>query len=149
MGGMLLVAAGLVWLSRVPPDGAYLSDLLGPMIVAGAGLGFSFVPVTIGAVAGTKPHEAGLASGLINTSQQVGGALGLAVLAAVADSRRDSVLDTVHSMPAALTEGFQTALTVGAGFAILGAILALLFVSSSGVAPEGETGEVEAVPAPA
>ena len=77
--------------------------------------------MTIAAVAGVEPHEAGLASGLINTSQQVGGALGLAILAAVANSRTDSVVEAGSSLPVALTEGFQTALMVGAGFAILGA----------------------------
>ena len=84
--------------------------------------------MTIAAVAGVEPHEAGLASGLINTSQQVGGALGLAILAAVANSRTDSVVEAGSSLPVALTEGFQTALLVGAGFAILGALLAYLFV---------------------
>ena len=71
--------------------------------------------MTIAAVAGVEPHEAGLASGLINTSQQIGGALGLAILAAIANSRRDSLLEAGSALPVALTEGFQTALLVGAG----------------------------------
>ena len=125
MGGMLLVAAGLVWLSFVPVDGSYASDLLGPMIVAGAGLGFSFVPVTIGAVAGTKPHEAGLASGLINTSQQVGGALGVAVLSTVAFAN----VDQFRPDPAALTQGFGNAFLIGAGFAFVGFLIATFAVS--------------------
>jgi EmrB/QacA subfamily drug resistance transporter len=125
MGGMLLVAAGLVWLSFVPVDGSYAGDLLGPMIVAGAGLGFSFVPVTIGAVAGTKPHEAGLASGLINTSQQVGGALGVAVLSTVAFAN----VDQFRPDPAALTQGFGNAFLIGAGFAFLGFLIAAFAVS--------------------
>jgi EmrB/QacA subfamily drug resistance transporter len=125
MGGMLLVAAGLVWLSFVPVDGSYAGDLLGPMIVAGAGLGFSFVPVTIGAVAGTKPHEAGLASGLINTSQQVGGALGVAVLSTVAFAN----VGQFRPDPAALTQGFGNAFLIGAGFAFLGFLIAAFAVS--------------------
>jgi predicted MFS family arabinose efflux permease len=125
MGGMLLVAAGLVWLSFVPADGTYAADLLGPMIVAGAGLGFSFVPVTIGAVAGTKPHEAGLASGLINTSQQVGGALGVAVLSTVAFAN----VDQFRPDPVALTEGFGNAFLIGAGFAFVGFLIATFAVS--------------------
>jgi predicted MFS family arabinose efflux permease len=149
VGGLLLIAVGLFWFAQMSVDGSYVSDILGPSVVSALGLGFAFVSMTVAAVAGVERHEAGLASGLINTSQQIGGALGLGVLVAVADSRRDSVLDSVHSMPAALTEGFQTALMVGAGFAVVGAILALLLVSSSSAAPEGETGEVEAVPAPA
>ena len=85
--GLLLIAGGLVWFSQVSPDGSYVGDLLFPSLVAAVGLGFAFVPMTIAAVTGVEAHEAGLASGLINTSQQVGGALGLAILAAVANSR--------------------------------------------------------------
>jgi MFS family permease len=127
MGGMLLVAAGLVWLSFVPVDGSYTANLLGPMIVAGAGLGFSFVPVTIGAVAGTKPHEAGLASGIINTSQQVGGALGVALLSTVAFAG----VDELRPDPAALTSGFGNAFLVGAGFAFLGFLIAAFAVRTA------------------
>ena len=80
--------------------------------------------MTIAAVTGTKPHEAGLASGLINTSQQVGGALGLAILATVANSRTQSLLSHgVHNQSVALTRGFDRAFLVGAGFALVGAIL--------------------------
>src|SRR3712207_3430755 len=84
MFGLLLVAIGLVWFAQVSTGGSYVGDVLFPSIIAGAGLGFSFVPVTIGAVAGTRNEDSGLASGLINTSQQIGGALGLAVLSTVA-----------------------------------------------------------------
>jgi EmrB/QacA subfamily drug resistance transporter len=149
VGGLILIALGLLWFAQMSVGGSYVSDLLGPSLLSAFGLGFAFVAMMVASVAGVEPHEAGLASGLINTSQQLGGALGLAVLVAIANSRRDTVLESVHSMPVALTEGFQTALTVGAGFAIVGAVLALLLVSSSGAVPEGETGEVEAVPAPA
>jgi len=138
--GLILTAIGLLWFSQISVDGSYVSDILGPAIISSLGLGFSFVPMTIAAVAGVEQHEAGLASGLINTSQQVGGALGLAILAAVANSRRDSVLETGASMPTALTEGFQTALMVGAGFAILGAILALVLVDRK--ATENVDGEL-------
>src|SRR3954471_6591324 len=84
--GMALIAAGLFWFSQVSVGGGFLTDILGPSLLAAIGLGFAFVPQTIAAVAGVRDHEAGLASGLINTSQQVGGALGLAVLSAVAIS---------------------------------------------------------------
>jgi Na+/melibiose symporter-like transporter len=120
MGGMLLVALGLVWLSRVPADGSYVADLLGPMIIAGAGLGFAFVPVTIGAIAGTKPHEAGLASGIINTSQQVGGSLGVALLSTVAFAN----VNQFQPDPVALTSGFGDAFLVGAAFALAGFLIA-------------------------
>jgi sugar phosphate permease len=105
--------------------------VLGPSLLAAVGLGFSFVPVTIAAVSGTKPHEAGLASGLINTSQQVGGALGLAILATVANSRTQSLFHAgVHSTSVALTKGYDRAFLVGSAFAIVGAILAAVMISS-------------------
>ncbi len=91
--GLLFVAGGLFWFSRVPPTVAsFVADVLGPSLLAAVGLGLSFVPVTIAAVTGTRPHEAGLASGLVNTAQQVGGALGLAILATVANSRTKDLL---------------------------------------------------------
>jgi MFS family permease len=132
IGGLLLIAAGLLWFSRVPaPGGSFGANVLGPSLLAAFGLGFSFVPVTIAAVTGTKPHEAGLASGLINTSQQVGGALGLAILATVANSRTQSLFHSgVRSSSVALTKGFDRAFLVGAGFAIAGAILTALLISS-------------------
>ena len=128
--GLVLTAIGLFWFAQISPDGSYVGDILFPALISAFGLGFAFVSMTVGAVAGVDGHEAGLASGMINTSQQVGGALGLAILAAVANSRTDSVAEAGSSMPVALTEGFQTALMVGAGFAIVGAILAFLLVDS-------------------
>jgi EmrB/QacA subfamily drug resistance transporter len=132
VSGLLFVAAGLVWFSQVPVDGSYVSDLLGPMLLAAVGLGFAFVPVTIAAMSGVKAQDAGLASGLINTAQQVGGALGLAILSTVATSRTDDVMAGAQGnpaqLPAALTEGFQDAFLVGAGFALLGALLAFVLI---------------------
>jgi EmrB/QacA subfamily drug resistance transporter len=131
--GLSLVALGLVWFSGVSsPGGSYLSDILGPSILAGAGLGLSFVPVTIAAVSGTSDRDAGLASGLINTSQQVGGALGLAILASIANSRTNDLLHsgTVHAAKTALTDGFSDAFLVGAGFAATGIVMVLLLISS-------------------
>jgi EmrB/QacA subfamily drug resistance transporter len=132
IAGMLLVAAGLIWFGQVSaPGGTYLGDILFPSLLAAVGLGFAFVPVTIASVTGTRPDEAGLASGLINTSQQVGGALGLAVLAAVATGRTDDVIASGERNPAvALTEGFQDAFLAGAGLALLGALLAAILISS-------------------
>jgi hypothetical protein len=129
---MLLVAGGLLWFSQVPATGgSFAADVLGPSILAAFGLGFAFVPVTIAAVTGTKQHEAGLASGLINTSQQIGGALGLAILATIANSRTQSLFHTgVHSTAVALTKGFDRAFLIGAGFAIAGAILAAVLIST-------------------
>jgi EmrB/QacA subfamily drug resistance transporter len=130
--GLLFVAGGLYWFSRVPGvGGTFAGDILGPSILAAVGLGLSFVPVTIAAVTGTKPQEAGLASGLVNTAQQVGGALGLAILATVANSRTNSVLHAgQHHLAIALTKGFERAFLVGAGFALAGAVLTIVLISS-------------------
>ncbi len=132
VAGLLLIAGGLLWFAQVPaPGGTFASDVLGPSLLAAVGLGFAFVPVTIAAVTGTEPQEAGLASGLINTSQQVGGALGLAILATVANSRTQSLLHGgAHNPSVALTKGFDRAFLIGAGFAVVGAILAAVLISS-------------------
>jgi EmrB/QacA subfamily drug resistance transporter len=133
--GMVFIAAGLIWFGQVSVGGGYVSDILGPSLLAAIGLGLAFVTSTIAAVSGVDAEEAGLASGLINTSQQVGGALGLAILATVANSRTDDVMAGAHGAPSelpnALTEGFQYAFLAGAGFAILGLIFTLLLIRSS------------------
>jgi EmrB/QacA subfamily drug resistance transporter len=150
--GLLLTAGGLAWFSQVSPHGTYLGDILFPSLLAAAGLGFAFVPMTVAAVAGVEPHEMGLASGLINTSQQVGGALGLAILATIANSVTTDSLTSGHPMPIALTDGFQAAFTVGAVFAMAGAMLAALLVSgqtSREHALAAQRGEAEAAPATA
>jgi predicted MFS family arabinose efflux permease len=130
--GMLMVAGALVWFSQVPATGgSFVGDVLGPSVIAAVGLGLAFVPVTIAAVTGIEAREAGLASGLINTSQQVGGALGLAILATIANSRTESVFHSgVHQASVALTKGFDRAFLVGAGFALIGALVASLLISS-------------------
>jgi predicted MFS family arabinose efflux permease len=128
--GLLLIAAGLVWFAQLPTHGTYLADIVGPSILAALGLGLAFVPVTIAAVTGTAPHEAGLASGLINTAQQVGGALGLAILATIANSHTQSLLHSgVHDPAMALTKGFDRAFLIGAAFALAGALLAAVMIS--------------------
>ena len=129
--GLLFVAVALAWFNQISPDGSYLADVLGPSILAGIGLGLSFVPVTIAAMSGTIPEEAGLASGLINTSQQIGGALGLAILASIANSStNDAFSSGVTEKTVALTQGFSDAFLVGACFALAGAVLAAFLISS-------------------
>ncbi len=132
--GLAFIAVALLWWSQISPDGSYVSDILGPSVTAAIGLGLAFVSVTIAAVAGVAEHESGLASGLINTSQQVGGALGLAILATIANSVTDDKLATAQDpaqQAAALTDGFQQAFLTGAGFAILGLILCLVLIKTS------------------
>jgi hypothetical protein len=122
------LSAGLVYFTQVSVGGSYLGDLLPGFLLIAIGMGFSFVPISIAALAGVQPSEAGLASGLINTSQQIGGALGIAALSAVATSTTaDSV--AVGTAPAsALTDGFQTAFVGGAGAALVGLLVALVIV---------------------
>jgi len=151
--GLVLTAIGLVWFAQVDVDGTYAGDILFPSLVAAVGLGFAFVPMTIAAVSGVEAHQAGLASGLINTSQQVGGALGLAILASIANSRTDELMEAAGGAPAALphalTEGFQIAFMVGAAFALVGAILAATLISSTASREHAEAarrGEVAPVP---
>ena len=133
--GLILIAGGLVWFSEISVDGGFATDILGPSLLAAVGLGFAFVTTTIAAVSGIEDDEQGLASGLINTSQQVGGALGLAILATVANSRTDDVLAAAggnpRALPDALVEGFQSAFLGAALIAALGLVLTLVLIRSS------------------
>jgi EmrB/QacA subfamily drug resistance transporter len=124
--GLIVAAGGLMWFAQVSAGGSFLADILGPSIVAGFGLAFAFVAGTIAATSGVSGEQAGLASGLVNTSQQIGGALGLAVLIALSTARTDAV---DAAPPVALTEGYQAGFLGGAGLALLGALLTLLLLS--------------------
>jgi EmrB/QacA subfamily drug resistance transporter len=129
--GMTALAAGLVYFAQVSVGGSYLGDLLPGFLLIGLGLGFSFVPVSIAALAGVHPSEAGLASGLINTSQQIGGALGIAALSAIATTTTsDSIASGTH-VPFALTDGFSAAFYGAFGVAIAGILVALFVVRRS------------------
>jgi EmrB/QacA subfamily drug resistance transporter len=144
--GMVLLVAGLVWFSQVSVHGSYATDLAPGFILAGIGLGFSFVPVQIASLIGVTHDEAGIASGLINTSQQVGGALGVAVLSTITFTRYDSYLgdhgNNLALIPNALVDGFHVAFLVGAGMALIGLVATLLFipkdVKSEQPVPAGE-----------
>ncbi len=147
--GLAFIVIGLTWFSRVSVGGGFTTDILGPSLFAAAGLGFAFVTTTIAAVSGVQESEAGLASGLINTSQQIGGALGLAVLSTIATSRTDN-LTPAGSFPSAgaLTEGFQAAFLGGAAIAALGFVLTLILIRGSDSRAHVELGKEEAAADP-
>jgi EmrB/QacA subfamily drug resistance transporter len=117
--GMAMIGAGVIWATQVPVHGHFLANLAGPFVIAGAGTAFAFIPISIAALAGVQEHQAGLASGLLNTSQQLGGAIGIAIASSVAASHTQALLRAGNAGPAALTGGFQSA------FWVLGAIALL------------------------
>jgi MFS family permease len=144
--GAVISAAGMYWLSRIPVHGSYVNDLLPGMLVLSLGFGPVFVGVTTAANAGVPADKAGLAAALLNASQQLGGALGLAIFSALATSRTKDLL-AGHVDPAhALTSGFQRALLVGSIFILAAAFIALRATNTRGEEPEPR---LEAVPEPA
>jgi EmrB/QacA subfamily drug resistance transporter len=148
--GLVVAGVGLLLLSRIPADGAYVADLLPGLLVTGLGLGGAFVALSIGALDGVSERDAGLASGLVNTTQQVGGALGVAVLSTLAISRSDELLADGAAAGVALTEGFQIALIAAAAFAVAGALAVLALVRRGAQpepAPEALAAEAAAEPA--
>src|SRR5438034_2855614 len=126
--GLLVLAASMMAYTRIPVDGHYWPDLLPPYLIFALGLAFSFVPVTIAALAQVEAHDAGLASGLINTNQQVGGAIGIALVSTIFVSSAKSLLKTGHSQAAAFTSGYQDAFWALIGLALLGALLAFVLL---------------------
>jgi EmrB/QacA subfamily drug resistance transporter len=113
--GMTLIGAGIIWATQVPVHGHFLANLLGPFLVAGAGTAFSFIPISVAALAGVTEHQSGLASGLLNTSTQIGGAIGTAIASSVAASGAHTLLRAGDALPTALTGGFhQTFWVLGA-----------------------------------
>jgi EmrB/QacA subfamily drug resistance transporter len=126
--GMTSLTAGLVYFTQVSVEGSYLGDLLPGFLLVAVGLGFSFVPISIAALAGIQPHEAGLASGLINTSQQIGGALGIAALATIATSRTSDAIARGSTQPDALVQGFHGAFVAGVIIAALGIVATLTLI---------------------
>jgi EmrB/QacA subfamily drug resistance transporter len=126
--GMTTLTGGLVWFTQVSAGGSYAADLLPGFLLIGVGIGFSFVPISIAALAGVAPAEAGLASGLINTSQQIGGAIGIAALSTIATSRTEDALANGTALTPALVDGFSGAFLVGAVIAALGILSVLVLI---------------------
>jgi MFS family permease len=128
-----------VLFAQVEVNGSYWTDLFPGFLIVALGLAFCFVPISIAALAGIKPSEAGLASGLINTSQQIGGAFGIALLSTLAVGRTEDEVAQGTATPNALVDGFQIAFWVGAAIAAVGAVAALVFIRRR---------DLEAVPVP-
>ncbi|MGI8414078.1 MAG: MFS transporter [Solirubrobacteraceae bacterium] len=137
VAGALISAGGMYWLSRIPVHGSFASDLLPGMLVLSFGVGPMFVAVTTAANAGVPVDKAGLAASLLNASQQVGGALGLAIFTAVATSRTNHLLAARTSIAHALTAGFQRALLVGSIFILASALIGLRATNTRGEEPKG------------
>ncbi len=139
--GMGLLTAGLVYFTQVSVDGSYWADLFPGFLILGVAIPFAFVPITIAALAGTKPQEAGLASGLINTSQQIGGAVGIAILSTIAVSTTDNAVADGTAVPVALTDGFVNAFWAGAGIALAGLLVSIFMVRGSDLRQEAPVAE--------
>jgi hypothetical protein len=125
------IIAGLVLFAGVPAEGAsYVTDILPSMILFGVGAGLAFPAMATLAMTGATASDSGLLSGLVNTTQQVGGALGLAILATLATSRTEGLVEDGVGQASALTDGYQLAFTIGAGFLILALVLAVTVLRS-------------------
>jgi EmrB/QacA subfamily drug resistance transporter len=144
VAGMVFLTGGLVFFTQVSVHGSYLGDLLPGFLLIAVGIGFSFVPISIAALAGVQAAEAGLASGLINTSQQIGGALGIAALSTIATSRTADKVAAGAALPTALVDGFTIAFLVGVGIAAVGMLAALTLIRRDELQ---QPAEVEAEPA--
>ena len=134
--GLALIATGLAWFARVPVDGAYVVDVLPTMVLIGAGAGLTFPALMTIAMSDASPSDAGLASGLVNTTVQVGGALGLAVLATLSATRTDSLVSDGASTASALTQGYRLAFAIAALLVLAAIGVALTVLKPSGPASE-------------
>ena len=132
--GLLALVAGLVLLTGAPVGGDYVTDLLPALVLLGVGAGVAFPALVTLAMSGATAEDSGLASGLVNTTQQVGGALGLAVLATLSTSRSNHLLADGESAASALTGGYHLAFAIGAGLVVAAIVVAALVLRSEGVA---------------
>ena len=143
-GGMGLLAVGMLLFTQIPVDGTYVANLLPGFLIIALGMALCFVPISIAALAGVSRAEAGIASGLINTSQQIGGAVGIALLSTIAITRTENEFASGAARPEALTSGFQLAFWVGAAIAIAGVVAALVLIRQEEVAAAAEAAPVPA-----
>jgi Na+/melibiose symporter-like transporter len=146
--GLVMVAGALFWFSQVSAGGSFLADILGPSILAGVGASMAFIAGTIAATTGAAEADAGLASGLLNTSQQVGGAIGVAAIAAIATARTDDVIAAGERVTAvALTEGYRTGYLVAAGVALAAAAVVAVLLPRYNADPVSDRTDAEPEPA--
>ncbi len=143
--GLVIATGGFIFFTQVSGSGDYTSHVLPAMVMLGLGLGMTFVPATIAATTGVAPRDSGLASGLLNTTQQVGGSIGLAVLSAVSATRVADALHGGATLPVALTHGFTGAFTVAALLCAASAVLALILLPRHKRAVENEQVETVAM----
>jgi EmrB/QacA subfamily drug resistance transporter len=136
LAGLVLIALGLAAFARSPVDGSYLADVLPPMILLGFGIGVSFPSLMSLAMSGATQQDAGLASGLVNTTAQVGGALGLAVLATLSATRSDDLIASGTNTASALTSGYHLAFLIGAALIAAAFVVGILVLRGEGEAPE-------------
>jgi EmrB/QacA subfamily drug resistance transporter len=134
--GMSLLTIGLVYFTQVSVGGSYWVDLLPGFLIIGLAIPFAFVPISIAAFAGTRQDEAGLASGLMNTSQQIGGAVGIAILSTVATSTTSDAVGDGTQLSIALTDGFQAAFWTGAAIAFAGVLVSIFLVRGRDLQPQ-------------
>jgi EmrB/QacA subfamily drug resistance transporter len=134
--GFVAMTAGMLWYTQIPVDGSYWSDLLPGYLLVGFALPFSFIPVSIAALAGVERDEAGLASGLINTAQQIGGAIGVAVTSSVSVSHFNHLVQTGHPFRDAFTAGSQWAFWVCVGISVVGLVATLVLIRREEIAAE-------------
>jgi MFS family permease len=125
------MTGGMLWYTQIPPHGSFATDLLPGYLMIGVGIAFSFIPMSIAALARVENREAGLASGLINTSQQIGGALGVAVAATVAFTHAKTLIASGHDPLSSQTSGFALAFWVLAAISALSVVAALVLVRGS------------------
>ena len=143
--GLSLMTAGMLWYTQISPDGSYAVDLLPGFVAVGIGLPFSYIPLTIAALAGVEDDDAGLASGLLTTSQQVGGAIGVAILSTVAFTHATTLAKKGTDPSVALTSGFSWGFWVGVGIWAAALLSALVLIREGEIAEHGPV-EMPAAP---
>jgi len=147
--GMAMIGGGILWSTQVPVHGHFGASLAGPFLVVGAGTAFAFIPVSIAGLAGVAGHQAGLASGLLNTSQQLGGAVGVAIASTIAATRASTLLRHGAAPAAALTSGFQSAFWACGAIALAAVPVTYLLIRRSELATAVARTSAKPQPAPA